>query len=260
MTLDLLLEEARAQPVVGWDFSWLGDRMTTSPLPWDYQAILLGYARESPDLLDLGTGGGERLSALPYRPPRTVATEAWPPNVGVATACLRPLGVTVVAVEGAPDNAVQLAVETRGRLPFGDGSFALVASRHESFVASEVARVLVRGGRFVTQQLCGDFDDFYEALGLAMPTSPRWDLAVGAAQVGAAWLEVEESAEVTTTTTFADAAAFAWYLEATPWTIPDFSVDTHHPQLEHLQERIEAEGPLAIRQGAFWLTATKASR
>lgn len=34
----------------------------------------------------------------------TVATEAWPPNVPIAAARLRPLGIPVVQDEGAPDN------------------------------------------------------------------------------------------------------------------------------------------------------------
>jgi cyclopropane fatty-acyl-phospholipid synthase-like methyltransferase len=66
------------------------------PLPWDYTATVLEHARRSPDLLDLGTGGGEWLAALPYRPARTVATEAWPPNVSVARGRLKPLGTEVV--------------------------------------------------------------------------------------------------------------------------------------------------------------------
>ncbi len=77
-----------------------------------------------------------------------MATEAWEPNVDVAGARLRPLGVTVVSVEAAPDNVDQTPDERRGRLPFPSESFDLVVNRHESFVAGEVARVLRPGGRF----------------------------------------------------------------------------------------------------------------
>lgn len=79
-----LLGEADARPVTGWDFSWLGNRLVTEPLPWDYGAMLAEHAARSADMLDLGTGGGERLAALESRPPRTVATEGWPPNVDLA--------------------------------------------------------------------------------------------------------------------------------------------------------------------------------
>ncbi|MDQ3823081.1 MAG: class I SAM-dependent methyltransferase, partial [Actinomycetota bacterium] len=72
-----LLAEAEARPLGGWDFGWLGDRMRSGELPWDFTAIVVERARRSPDLLDLGTGGGEWLASLPHRPPRTVATEGW---------------------------------------------------------------------------------------------------------------------------------------------------------------------------------------
>ena len=76
------------------------------------------FARRA--LLDMGTGGGERLSRL------------------------RPLGIPVVQDEGAPDNTGQTGND-RGRLPFRDGVFGLVASRHEAFRAAEVGRVLAPG-------------------------------------------------------------------------------------------------------------------
>jgi hypothetical protein len=69
----------------------------------------------------MGTGGGEALSGLVPRPPRTVATEAWPPNVPVAARRLRPLDIPVVQDEGAAENFAQDA--SRGRLPFRDGAF-----------------------------------------------------------------------------------------------------------------------------------------
>jgi hypothetical protein len=107
VSVDRLLKEAEAKPVEGWDFTWLGDRISTAPLPWSFEAVVSSRARRSPDLLDMETGGGEWLAALPDRPRRTVATEAWPPNVEVAGARLRAFGITVVWAKGAPDNADQ---------------------------------------------------------------------------------------------------------------------------------------------------------
>ena len=92
------------------------------------------------------------------RPARTVATETWPPNVDVAGRRLRPLGITVVRTDPAPDNVDQAEDETRGRLPFPDDSFALATSRHTSLVAGEVARVLDFDGAFLTQQVGGAYE------------------------------------------------------------------------------------------------------
>jgi hypothetical protein len=214
---------------------------------------------ESPDLLDIGTGGGEWLAAQPNRPPRTVATESWPPNVDVAGARLRPLGVTVVRDEGALDNVDQAAHEARGRLPFPARSFALVASRHASFVASEVSRVLISGGAFVTQQVGGTYDDFHEMLGLEPPTPParRWDLDLATAQLADAGLQVVDGAEATEVARFADVGALAWYLRAIPWTVRGFSIEESRARLAELHRRTAIAGPLVARLPAFWVAARK---
>jgi SAM-dependent methyltransferase len=256
---DRLLEEAAEHPVRGWDFTWLGDRISIAPLPWSFEAIVSAHARRSPDLLDMETGGGEWLSALPHRPQRTVATEPWPPNLEVAGARLRPLGITVVAAEAAPDNADQRPGETRGRLPFPAESFALISNRHAAFVADEIARVLVPGGTFLTQQVGGSYDDFYDALELPRPgrSGPDWDLALALRQLDAAGMRLIDSAEGTEVTSFADAGALAWYLKAIPWVIDGFSIDAHRSRLVRLQQRIQGTAPVAFRQPAFWLAAVK---
>src|SRR5690349_15430472 len=111
-----LLEEAERRRLRGWDLSYDG-RITSAP-PWDFEAIADACIAESPDLLDMGTGGGEWLSQRPFPPGRTVATEAWPPNVALARARLAPLGAQVVAVVGAPDNADQAQAHALPALPF----------------------------------------------------------------------------------------------------------------------------------------------
>ena len=221
---------------------------------------MLRHAHDSPDLLDMGTGGGEWLAALRHRPARTVATEAWPPNVEVAGARLRPLGITVVAVDAAPDNVEQRPEEERGRLPFPNASFSLVTNRHESFVGSEVARVLDASGVFLTQQVGGDYAAFYDALGLPRPQRryPRWDRGFATRQLEAAELRAVEGLEGAEEIRFTDAGAFAWYLQAIPWIVDDFSISAYRPQLNQLHQRLQRVGPLRLQQPAFWLKAVKA--
>ena len=257
--LDRLLADADRIPVTGWDLGRLGGRIRIDPPAWDFTRLVADHARRAADLLDLGTGGGEWLAALPHRPLRTVATEAWAPNLDVARARLEPLGVTVVLVEPAPDNVEQRADEARGSLPFPDASFDLVTSRHESFVAAQVARVLRPGGAFLTQQTGGDYGDFYDALGLERPPAParNWDLRLAREQIERAGLRVTDLAEGTEATTFADAGALAWYLRTTPWVVEGFSTATHRPHLERLQARVDAEGPITLRQPSFGLQAVK---
>jgi SAM-dependent methyltransferase len=203
-------------------------------------------------MLDMGTGGGEWLASLAYRAPRTVATESWEPNVAVATSRLRPLGIDVVQVKSAPDNVEP--DEDGGDLPFPDGSFELVTNRHESFVAHEVARVLARDGRFLTQQLGdGVFAEFADALGVDRPARRRWTLELATQQVGAAGLEIVSSAVGHELVTFADVGALAWYLRMVPWTIAGFSIAAFRSRLHELQTRV----PLTLPLPAFYLEAVK---
>jgi SAM-dependent methyltransferase len=260
-SFETLLSEADSLPIAGWDFSVLGDRIAIAALPWDFDEIVASHARTAPDLLDIGTGGGEWLAGLHFLPTRTVATEGWPPNVDVAGRRLRPLGFTVIATEPAPDNVDQVVGEPHGRLPFPSESFAMVTSRHEAFVAREVARVLVPRGIFLTQQVGGDYSDFYGFLDLPPPPAQqrRWNLPLAMEQAADAGLRVVDSGEATEAVSFVDVGALAWYLKMIPWTVENFSVETHRPQLERLHERIATEGPVTAELPAFWLKAVKSS-
>ena len=253
-----LLAEATLRPVEGWDFSWLGERVSTRLLDWSFDSIVDERSLHAPSLLDMSTGGGEWLAALRHRPARTVATEGWPPNVVVAARRVRPLGVPVVWSEDAPDNVDQRPNEPCGRLPFRAGSFALVVNRHASFSAAEVDRVLSAGGAFLTQQMGSDYRDAYDALGLDRPKRGReWNVALATEQLAGAGLRIVEAREGHSITEFADVGAFAWYLSAVPWAIPGFKIEAHQPALERLHQELMRGRVLTIQQSAFFLAATK---
>jgi 2-polyprenyl-3-methyl-5-hydroxy-6-metoxy-1,4-benzoquinol methylase len=136
---DQLLDEWETIGFEGWDFTSLGTRLVLEPPPWAFEESVAVLAARSGTMLDMGTGVGEWLSSLARRGSLTVATESWPPNVGVAAARLRVLGIPVVQAEGAADNHRQDREDPKGRLPFRTEAFDLVTNRHESFVASEVS-------------------------------------------------------------------------------------------------------------------------
>jgi len=207
-------------------------------------------------MLDMGTGGGEWLTALPFRPSHTVATEAWAPNVPVARERLAPLGIHVVQVEGAPDNMLQTFDQDGGDLPFETGSFDLVVNRHESFLAAEVARVLRPGGSFITQQLGdGVFREFSELLRAGPQLHDPWCLAQAVDQIEKAGLSVMRSAEGREEVTFADVGALAWYIKMVPWTVPGFTIARYRARLGELHERIETNGPITLPLPGFYLEA-----
>jgi SAM-dependent methyltransferase len=253
-----LLEEAETQPVCGWDFSWLGDRMETKPLPWDFDEVVEGLAHGADSMLDLGTGGGEWLVSLPHRPRLTIATESWRPNVDVARNRLAPLGVEVVEVDGCPDNDDQGPQGANGpRLPFDDHVFELVTARHEAFVAQEVARLVAGGGHFATEQLGVDgHRGFRELFGAALRFSVSPFLELIIRQLERAGMRVDESAEATQVISFGDVGALAWFLRMVPWAVPDFSVERYRQQLVVLDEEMRRRGPLKVDLLGLYLVAS----
>ena len=139
------LREER-QSFVGWDFSYLDGRIKGKREPWSYLDRAAELMRRSSSVIDLDTGGGEKLLSLrDHWPTRVIATEDYAPNFKLATERLSPLGVEVVKVAVSDDDP----------MPFADGEFDLVLNRHADFNSREVARVLSRGGTFLTQQVHG---------------------------------------------------------------------------------------------------------
>ena len=41
----------------GWDFSYISERKTEEPLPWNYDNMVKQYLNTNSILLDMGTGG-----------------------------------------------------------------------------------------------------------------------------------------------------------------------------------------------------------
>src|SRR5688500_11857317 len=121
-TFEELIAEGASVPTEGWDFSWFEGRASEDRPSWGYARAMAGWLGRADAVLDVQTGGGEvldfALAHAPRAPRLAVATEGWPPNVAKATALLRSRGVAVVA---SPEDAP---------LPFADGAFGLVVSRH----------------------------------------------------------------------------------------------------------------------------------
>src|SRR5262245_58876499 len=143
-SFDALVDEAASVSADGWDFSWLEGRATEERPSWGFQRLLSKQLASAVAALDVQTGGGEVLAGAGAENfPRTmVVTEGWPPNVAKATALLHPVGAVVVAHGGEEP------------LPFADGAFDLVTSRHPATVQwEEIARVLASGGIYLAQHV-----------------------------------------------------------------------------------------------------------
>ena len=264
---DRLIAEAVAAPFSGWDFSWLESRRVEeedTETVWDYEERARTLVQAAASLLDLGTGGGERLSRLGPFPPLAVATEAYGPNVPIATRRLHPLGVRVVQTHpGIHD--------TRGpqpdgrfaerRLPFRDASFELVLAHSSAFCPAEVYRVLQPGGLLLTAQGAPSIPPtLADVLEGPIPTWAQegqgWDIDATLEEAG---FETVEKLDAFPKTTFLDIGAVVYFLKVVPWTITDFDVERYRERLYQLHLRIKREGGFTVRDHHRLLEMCKAA-
>ncbi|MGA5424024.1 class I SAM-dependent methyltransferase [Streptomyces lavendulocolor] len=249
---DLVAEaeaEADAVDVSGWDFSWLEGRATEERPSWGYRRLMGERLASASAGLDVQTGGGEVLAGAATYPPTMVATESWPPNIARATALLHPRGVVVVADPDEPP------------LPFADGAFDLVTSRHPATVWwGEIARVLRPGGTYFAQHVGPEtvFELIEFFLG-PLPDELRRKRHPDeeAAEARAAGLEVVDVRTERLRMEFFDVGAVVYFLRKVIWTVPGFTVDAYRERLRDLHDLMEAEGPFVAHSCRTLIEARK---
>ncbi|MGV9268046.1 class I SAM-dependent methyltransferase [Kitasatospora sp. NPDC003701] len=247
-TFEELIAEAEAVSVDGWDFSWLDGRATEQRPSWGYQRLLGERLAAASAALDIQTGGGEVLAGAGPLPPAMVATESWPPNVARATGLLHPLGAIVVADPDEPP------------LPFADGAFDLVTSRHPATVWwAEIARVLRPGGTYFAQHVgpASVFELVEYFLGPQPEARRARHPDTESADARAAGLEVVDLRSERLRMEFLDIGAVVYFLRKVIWMVPGFTVDAYRDRLRELDARIRAEGPFVAHSARFLIEARK---
>ncbi len=238
------------KPFTGWDFSYIRDRIKEEKLTWSYETMVLQETRNVGSLLDMGTGGGEFLSTLAPLPQITYATEAYPPNVSIATKHLTPLGVKVVQIDDNDEI-----------LPLPADHIELVINRHESYSASEVKRVMQNGAKFITQQVGGENErELNRLLGDKSPYQyAHWNMDYAVKELKQNRFAILEQQEEYPVSEFKDIGAVIYYLKAVPWQVENFSVVNYFNGLKQIQDKISREGSLKIRSHRFLIVAKKLS-
>jgi SAM-dependent methyltransferase len=236
------------QPFTGWDFSHLDGRMLEDQAPWSYSTRAAELMQNSSSVLDMGTGGGERLLKLrKYWPKKVVATEDYPPNLKLATERLTPFEVKVLDV----------LLTDYDPMPFGDEEYDLVLNRHSGLNSAEVARILAPGGTFLTQQIHGLWaEDLIEAF----DAKPQWPDSTPdkyVPRLQASGLKIVDLREWSGKLAFTDVGAIVYYLKAVPWLVQGFSVETHLKQLLRLQDRLDAGEGLVFIARKYLIEAQK---
>jgi SAM-dependent methyltransferase len=244
-----LLTEASAVPTIGWDFSWFDGRATEARPSWNYSRSLLRRIESSKAMLELQTGGGERLaeilSRVECRPGTMVATESWRPNVELAKVNLAPFDISVLEID---DEAV---------FPYSGEAFDLVCARHPTTTRwEEIARVLQHGGTFFSQQIGsgtnGELTDFMMG---SQPISESQSVHLAATLAGKAGLEVLDLREETLPVVFFDVGAVVYFLRKVVWTVPDFTIEKYRERLFEMYEHIQQYGSFQSHAKRFLIEA-----
>ncbi|GAB2609210.1 methyltransferase type 11 [Paractinoplanes abujensis] len=223
---DALLAEAAAVPLDGWDFAWFEGRATEQRPSWGYAGLVAERLTHAARALDVQTGGGEVYAYAINKAHATgtlVATEAWMPVTA------RTRVPHVVATDG---------------LPFRDGAFDLVVSRHPVNTRwAETARILSPRGVFLSQQIgAGSNRELSEAMLGPLPPPDRQHPEQIRAAAEAAGLEVVRLEAERLRLEFYDVAAVAHFLRKVVWTVPGFTIGKYRDRLRAVHEQITVKG------------------
>lgn len=237
-----------SQPFTGWDFSYLQGRMIEGEPPWAYESRAAELLQNSTSVLDLDTGGGERLLDLRADwPPKVVSTEGYPPNIELATQRLSPYGVRIVPAQ----------LTASDPLPLADGEFDLILNRHGAINPSEIARTLAPGGIFLTEQVHELWAfDLVQAFGLSAPTHSGTPEEYSSLFTTMG-MEIVNVSDWRGQLLFTDVGAIVYYLKAIPWVVPGFTVNNHTEYLFALQESVEAGEALTFTAATYLLEARR---
>lgn len=227
------LEAEKNARIHGWDFSPIADSFHEDDrFPWDYRRLIGRYVRSTDRILDMDTGGGEKLLELGHDPALTSATEGYGPNVELCRKKLLPLGIDF---RPADDPA---------HLPFADSTFDAVLNRHGSYDFSEIRRILKPGGIFLTQQVGDDNDrELVELVLPGMPNAfPGQNLTEQRRCCEEAGFTILHAAEAYRHMDFYTMEAFIWFARVIPWEFPGFSVEACYDRLLKTEEILQREG------------------
>ncbi|MBN1285040.1 MAG: class I SAM-dependent methyltransferase [Anaerolineae bacterium] len=207
----------RVGAVTGWDFSRLS--VIVEGRAWDFYEQVAGRCDADTLLLDLGTGGGEKLLKI---------AGAARLLVGVDVACAM-LETARRNREAAGAGNVRFLRMDAAALQFPDGFFDVVSCRQGAFDVPEVARVLRPGGVFLTQQVAGgDKLNIKQAFGRGQGYGGHTDGPSQEAYIeafGALGFDVQ-AFEYDATEYYATPDDLIFLLHNTP-IIPDFGRDAH---------------------------------
>ena len=249
MSIEARLEELRpyvekARAMKGWSIDMR--KVNLGPeSPWSYNERARELLVDAGVVVDMGTGGGERFSRIcDGYGGRAFVTEAWPPNVPVAAARLRPLGISVIHADGLS-------------LPLADCSIDLVLNRHEDLDPADVARILCPSGRVLTQQIGRNY---WRELTTVFPESTPGSEDLfqtyrdGFREAGLRLIDAREHDQQVAYHSLGD---IVYMLTISPWEVPDFDLERDIDALLALESSYRQDEGVVLTHSNFVIEAEK---
>ncbi|MCK4572124.1 class I SAM-dependent methyltransferase [candidate division WOR-3 bacterium] len=125
----------------GWDFSKI--RYAREPVPWYYADVVRNYLNTSSQVLDIGTGGGERFLDLAS-------------NFGIGMGIDSDPTMIKTAKRNIPTSfkdRVHFKEMSGEDLKFPNDTFDIVLNRHAPVYPKEIIRIMRADGIFITEQV-----------------------------------------------------------------------------------------------------------
>ncbi len=232
----------------GWDFTRMS--VERAPVTWEYLDVVSAFLRPTDVVLDIGTGGGERLVSLADKYLRAVGVDPDPDMVRVA----RENAARHANVQFLPVSAERLDL-------LDDGAFDVVLTRHAPTYAPELDRVTKAGGLFISQGIGSrNMANIHEAFNfgsrahyedahrsfLSDLTTRGWRLVAEGHYDVRYWVK--------------DVPSLVFWFQAIAGapTIPDdFSVGTHHGVINELIQRFGSPRGLETNEHRTLVVAQK---
>lgn len=131
----------RVGEAIGWDFSSI--KYVSEELGWDFYAEVSKYCKPTDLLLDIGTGGGEKVLEIAKNVCLLIGIDMSSGMIKTAK--------TNLSTSKVPN--VKFFEMYADKLQFPDNFFNIISSRQSDFYVYELVRVLEKGGMFLTQQV-----------------------------------------------------------------------------------------------------------
>lgn len=140
----------------GWDFSFMKKKRQT--VPWKYENVVSLYLNESFNILDVGTGGGEKLKQFAELVKTATGVDVDPRMIEVTNS-------------SSATNTKFLCDDEK--LSKVDDTFDVILNRHAPYNLSAIQKKLKPGGLFITQQVGEkNMENILDSLGIKHDSKP----------------------------------------------------------------------------------------